>query len=633
MVCVLPALAGGQDREVLPRGHVFFATDFKASDALKGWSGPGVLGEGFQGGRALVLERPAEKNSGYATATITLPVEKMRGYVVQFVARIKAENVSRKPQPWNGVKFMAPIVTDQEKAWPAAELPEGTFDWQKVAFRAIIPDDAKQVTLVVGLEAVTGKARVDDIRVVAWKPLAIAGPQVTAGIAYKGHNLPRLRGAMVSPNIDAEGLRVLGQQWNANLVRWQLVRTEKFDDGLDLAAFDCWLQSALKQLDAALPLCEKYGLRVAVDLHSPPGGHRLSGGYAGSDHGLFNNAACQRKFIEVWQYMARRYKDAKAIWGYDLANEPVEAATSENLGDWQDLAEQAAKAIRAIDPERAIIVEPPEWGNPNGLRELRPLAVSNVVYSVHMYLPHAFTHQGVYGSGKAYRYPGEIEGKRWDKAQIEAALKPVVDFQRKYNVHMYIGEFSAIRWAPDGSAYRYLKDLIDVFEAHDWDWSYHAFREWDGWSVEHGPDPKDPGRAKSRTDREQLLRSWFAQNMKPTEEPAAVPPTTTYRDGRPAAKYRLDAQDHGVVLRHGDGPGRCDIFGVRDVWVFEADGTYYMHYDAAGPKGWLAALATSTDLIHGQKKGPLLELGKAGENDSASASYGTTFYDGRMWHM
>ena len=58
-----------------------------------------------------------------------------------------------------------------------------------------------------------------------------------------------------------------------------------------------------------------------------------------------------------------------------------------------------------------------------------------------------------------------------------------------------------------------------------------------------------------------------------------------------------------------------------------------MHYDAAGPKGWLAALATSKDLIHWQKKGPVLELGKAGENDSASASYGTTFYDGRTWHM
>ncbi len=107
----------------------------------------------------------------------------------------------------------------------------------------------------------------------------------------------------------------------------------------------------------------------------------------------------------------------------------------------------------------------------------------------------------------------------------------------------------------------------------------------------------------------------------------------SYSDGRSAAKYRLDAQDYGVVLRHGDGPGQCDILGARDVWVFEADGAYYMHYDAAGPKGWLAALATSKDMIHWQKKGPVLELGKAGKNDSASASYGTTFYDGRAWHM
>ena len=60
-----------------------------------------------------------------------------------------------------------------------------------------------------------------------------------------------------------------------------------------------------------------------------------------------------------------------------------------------------------------------------------------------------------------------------------------------------------------------LKDLIDIFEAHGWDWSYHAFREWDGWSVEYGADAKDHGRARTPTDRERLLRSWFAQNLKP----------------------------------------------------------------------------------------------------------------------
>ena len=56
--------------------------------------------------------------------------------------------------------------------------------------------------------------------------------------------------------------------------------------------------------------------------------------------------------------------------------------------------------------------------------------------------------------------------------------------------------------------------MIDIFEENGWDWAYHAFREWDGWSVEHGPDPNDRSRSKTPTDREQLLRSWFEKNAK-----------------------------------------------------------------------------------------------------------------------
>ncbi len=107
----------------------------------------------------------------------------------------------------------------------------------------------------------------------------------------------------------------------------------------------------------------------------------------------------------------------------------------------------------------------------------------------------------------------------------------------------------------------------------------------------------------------------------------------TYPDGRPAAKYRLEAKDYGVVFRHGQGPNQCDYFGARDVWVWEHRGSYYMHYDGAGPKGWLTCLATSGDLVNWTAKGPVLELGKPGADDSASASYGVTYFDGNVWHM
>jgi predicted GH43/DUF377 family glycosyl hydrolase len=117
---------------------------------------------------------------------------------------------------------------------------------------------------------------------------------------------------------------------------------------------------------------------------------------------------------------------------------------------------------------------------------------------------------------------------------------------------------------------------------------------------------------------------------------AAVPGSaqkTKYPDGRPSAKLRMDATDQGVVLKHGDGPGQCDLLGARDLWVFQDHGTYYMHYDGAGPKGWLACLATSPDLVHWTKHGPVLDLGRPGEADSASASYGTTYFDGKTWLM
>src|SRR5260370_30364465 len=101
----------------------------------------------------------------------------------------------------------------------------------------------------------------------------------------------------------------------------------------------------------------------------------------------------------------------------------------------------------------------------------------------------------------------------------------------------------------------------------------------------------------------------------------------TYFDGRPVAEKSMLARDHGVVLRHGD---QWDRYGARDVWVFAHEGKLYMHYDAAGPQGWLAALAVSDDGLHWTKHGSVLELGKAGSDDSASASYGSTSYHGKQ---
>lgn len=500
----------GWPAEALKRGTVWFQTSFDESNALSGWSGNAELVPGKQG-RSIYLR--SQSTTPGISLTRTWPAESLRGCVLRGTVSVRAKSVSSKPNPWNGIKCMLVIETPAGKQYPQAPLETGSFDWQSAGFSARIPPDATRLTLVLGLEQVTGEAWFDDLKLAVLRTPASEPPPVS-GPRFKGHDLPRLRGTMISSSITPESLQLLGGQWNANVIRWQLTRITRPGATATEEEYDQWLETELKKLDAAVPICEKLGIRIVLDLHSPPGGKGTAGGYAGSDHRLFTDKTCQDKLVSLWRTMAARYKNAQCIWGYDLVNEPVEDDVAEDCDTWQDLATRVARAIREVDPMRTIIVEPARWGGPDGLEELVPIPVSNVVYSVHMYIPHQFTHQNVHSKTPAVSYPGVIAGKHWNKARLEEALKPAIDFQNRYNVHIYIGEFSAIRWAPDQSAFRYLNDLIEIFEAHEWDWTYHAFREWHGWSVEHDADPANTKPTSSPTDRQKLLREWFAKNRK-----------------------------------------------------------------------------------------------------------------------
>jgi hypothetical protein len=518
-VCVVVALTPALPADPPKGGDVAFSADFEGQDGLKGWTEVGEgkmeLAPGPSAGQSLMVDRPVELKPGSTHVRIAVPVEKIRGCRLACRALVKAQDVAKPPQPWNGVKFM--LVTDSpgDRQYQQQNGVIGTFDWQTVGFLATVPKDATEAYLILGLEATTGRAWFDDVKLTVAappRPLPASLPATTQPV-YKGHDLPRLRGVMIHHVPKEEDLRELAEKWNANVVRWQLHRPEVnygTADGRDANAYDAWLAGCIKRLDELLPLCQKVGLKVVIDLHTPPGGqdeHKVMR--------LFQDAKYQRKFLEVWDTLVRRYRTSKAVWGYDILNEAVQGVPPEGVMDWQALATQAARNIRKLDPDHAIIIEPDQWGNPAALEFLDPIPVSGVVYSVHMYMPHQFTHQGVFGQPVGFRYPGEIAGRKWDKETLRAVLRPAIEYQRDYGVHVYVGEFSAIRWAPDHGAYNYLRDCIDLFEEYGWDWTYHAFREWSGWSVEHGDDPKDDAPSKTQTDREKLLRSWLTKNVRP----------------------------------------------------------------------------------------------------------------------
>jgi aryl-phospho-beta-D-glucosidase BglC (GH1 family) len=278
-------------------------------------------------------------------------------------------------------------------------------------------------------------------------------------------------------------------------------------DNGDIPAYEAWLESALKHLDSMLPICRQLGIHILIDLHTPPGGRNPA-----NECNLFKEKRFQNTFLSLWEKMARRYKNESIIWGYDLVNEPVEGVVPDGVLDWRDLAIATVQLIRSIDSEHAIIIEAAPWGGPGALADFEALPFTKIVYSFHMYEPGEFTHQNVYNDIPPIAYPGIISGKMWDKNQLRLNMKRVLDWQRDYNVHIYVGEFSAIRWAPGDSAYAYLRDVIDIFEENEWDWAYHAFREWPGWSVEHIGDKYNTQLATVPTDRQKLLMDWFKKN-------------------------------------------------------------------------------------------------------------------------
>jgi endoglucanase len=495
-------------------GDLVFAVDFDTPAVQQAWPRADFAKwvPGHEGTPSVQITAPPEKTGGRMIA-LPLDLTPYRGCKLLLECMAKADNVSKPSAEYLGVKFMLHYNSAiSGPVWQNENDVHGTFDWRKLRFTSQIAADASDGEISIGLQGSSGTAWFDDVKITVFKgpPPSRPAPMVNPPPAFKGHNLPRLRGVM-SPNVFRdEDLRILGNEWKANVIRWQLTRNwGKPGTDRDLLEYDQWLDGKLSDLDKVLEACGRYGIKVVVDMHSPPGGR-----YANNDLAIFNEPVYQDHWVSLWEKMARRYKGNPVVWGYDLVNEPVQNNPSPpGVADYLGAQVRAAKAIRSIDPDMPIFMEAAEWDSAGGYQELEPIDVPNIIYQVHMYMPGEFTHQGVHGDWKAIPYPGKIGNMHWDKPQLRKALKPVRDFQLAYNVHIYAGEFSAIRWAP--GAADYLKDCIDIFEEYGWDWTYHAYREWDGWSVEHGSDPQDHQPAKQPADRKKQLLEWFGKNVKP----------------------------------------------------------------------------------------------------------------------
>jgi len=290
-------------------------------------------------------------------------------------------------------------------------------------------------------------------------------------------------------SMDRETLEDAAKNWHTNQVRFMMCPGWAKQPGETQQ--QCW-KRLLATVGPGLDIAKELGLAVVLDLHQipndnpapvPPNPDPEKNPHWDSIQ-WWNDESHLRVMIECWRELAEICKDRDQVIWFDLLNEPLEWSVVHSQPSyppkWPQWAQKVIHEIRKIDTKHPIVVEPGPGMLCWGFRGFPPLKdpYRDIIYSFHPYQAFEYTHQGVYANRKIIPYPGvtgDSGGGMWDAKRMEAEMAPVIEFQKKYGVRIWVGEFSVARWAPDGE--KWLRDSIEIFEKHGWDWSYHALRE------------------------------------------------------------------------------------------------------------------------------------------------------------
>ncbi|HXT98124.1 MAG TPA: glycoside hydrolase family 5 protein [Polyangia bacterium] len=213
------------------------------------------------------------------------------------------------------------------------------------------------------------------------------------------------------------------------------------------------------------------------------------------------------RLVGLWRQIAAHYRGMPRAVVYEVLNEPTDKLTAEV---WNPILARVVAAIRAIDPERVIIVEGAHWASAKDLRDTLqvPTGDPNIVASFHMYAPMYFTHQGFSWMEPWYQtrgvtFPGppaapvapvaaadaHAEGhdffQRYNSepeatnpggpAAIIEQMEMAEAFAKRTGMRVYLGEFGAGVNADVASRGRWVRTARTEAEKRGFGWGYWDF--------------------------------------------------------------------------------------------------------------------------------------------------------------
>ena len=225
----------------------------------------------------------------------------------------------------------------------------------------------------------------------------------------------------------------------------------------------------LAYLDKAFAWARNNGIKIILDLHAAPGSQNCD--WHADSQGkalLWQNKLFRQRTVDLWGFLAQRFKDDEALLGYDVLNEPVLGKRSPLV--LRNFYKKIIDAIRAVDRNNFIFLEGDVWAQ--RIDFLKELISDKIVVSIHAYHPLEY----VFNFTPFGSFPGKINGCRWTAERLADLLRPYHKFSQKNKVDIFVGEFG-INWRGGfwGEG-RWLESIMNIFDQFEFGYTYWTYK-------------------------------------------------------------------------------------------------------------------------------------------------------------
>lgn len=173
---------------------------------------------------------------------------------------------------------------------------------------------------------------------------------------------------------------------------------------------------------------------------------------------FWEEASLRERLINLWGYIADRYKEDTIIAGFDIVNEPCFVS---DVDAFNDFYEKVIKKIRQVDNNHIIFLEGDNWSK--DFSPFRNLGGHQQALSLHLY------------PGQHVCMFAESEQR---KAELEKIILGFTELRERTGMPLWVGETGG-RFPKDhmSRGIKLLKDCLDLFEKHHISWTIWTYKD------------------------------------------------------------------------------------------------------------------------------------------------------------